>query len=238
MWSSWSTRWTRWRGYSSASERPTSERDVTAASSSSGWRSTRRAARAPVYPDAPATRTRLATQLGPQLVAQPRHDLLAQPCDLVVGQRAVVGRELEVQRERDALVVELVAVEDAHRTQQRAARLAHSAHDVGRGHRGVDDHGEVLAHGREARDVAVLDALGDQREHRPELELEGRDALEVPVLGDERVQLAEPPDLGAAGPHDAGAPRVQEGPRAVRGVPVDGHRPEHRAGHRPGGGTH
>ena len=75
-------------------------------------------------------------------------------------------------KEHEALA-HRVAVEDAHRPQRPAARLAHGAHDVGGRHVGAHEHRQVLAHGREARDVLVLHRLGDEREHGVEFELEG-----------------------------------------------------------------
>src|SRR5918995_1747091 len=102
---------TRVRGWTSSSREPASERAVTCASSNHGWRCTSIAAIAPAYPLAPSTAT-LGTQLAPDLVAQRGDDLLASLGDLLVGERAVGGAELEPHRQRDAALADLRAVVD------------------------------------------------------------------------------------------------------------------------------
>src|SRR5215218_7868344 len=117
---------TRVRGCTSSSRAPASERAVTCASSKDGWRWTSIAAIAPAYPLAPSTAT-LGTQLAPDLVAQRREDLLAPLGDLLVGERAVGGAELEPHRERGAALADLraaVHVEHLRAAQERSPGAA------------------------------------------------------------------------------------------------------------------
>src|SRR3954447_16456778 len=115
--------------------RPTSLRAVTIVSSRRGWRWTSAAHSAPAKPAAPRTATRVsATQVPAQLLLQSALDRRTARGDVLVGQRAVVGPELQPQRERLVVGSDLLAavdVEDAHVPQQAAAALAHDALDLG-----------------------------------------------------------------------------------------------------------
>src|SRR3712207_1309144 len=123
--------------------RPTSLRAVTIVSSSRGWRCTSDAHSAPANPAAPSTATRLGTQPPPDLAPEPRLDRGAAPGDVLIGQRPVVGAELEPQCERLVPGADLLApvdVEDPDPAQQVAGRRAHDLLDRGRGHDVGDDH--------------------------------------------------------------------------------------------------
>src|SRR5687767_10008576 len=109
-----------------SSRRPASLRAVTIVSSRRGWRWTSDAQSAPAKPAAPSTATRVsATQLPPDLFRERLLDSGAARGHVVVGQRPVVGAELESQRERLVSLADLLAavdVEDARGSQQVPAR--------------------------------------------------------------------------------------------------------------------
>src|SRR3954451_24130207 len=139
---------TRWRGWSSSRRAPTSERALTAASSRLGWFQTSLAARAPVRPEAPATSTRVfsLTKQPPDLHDR-RLDQHPDRGDLLIGQRAVRGAELEGEGDGLPALADLFAVEeveDGGRAEQVATGLEHGcSHSLGAEVLGNDDR-EVL----------------------------------------------------------------------------------------------
>src|SRR5215207_2212607 len=165
---------TRVRGWTSSSRSPASDRAVTCASSKDGWRCTSIAAIAPAYPLAPSTAT-LGTQLAPDLVAQRGDDLLAPLGDLLVGERAVGGAELQPDGERRAALADLraaVDVEHLGAAQERAAGAPdHLQHARGR-HAVADDDREVLPDRRERREVLVARHELRRAGERAEVQLE------------------------------------------------------------------
>src|SRR5918994_3041662 len=155
--------------------RPASLRAVTMVRSRRGWRWTSDAHSAPAKPAAPSTATRvsgrdsplLTTELPADLGLELRLDRLTPRGDVLVGQRAVVGPELEPQRERLAVLAHLLAavdVEHPHVAQERPAALADDPLDLGREDILGDDDRDVLEQRREAHQV-----LG-QRRSRVELD--------------------------------------------------------------------
>src|SRR5580698_1640070 len=79
-----------------------SDRDVIAVSSKAGWRCSSRALSAPAYPAAPNTATLGVTDPPLQLLGQRRGDLAPPGGDLLIGQGAVGGPEVQPQRQRHA----------------------------------------------------------------------------------------------------------------------------------------
>src|SRR5215216_167768 len=148
---------TRVRGWTSSSRSPASDRAVTCASSKNGWRCTSIAAIAPAYPLAPSTAT-LATQLAPDLVAQRGDDLLAPLRDLLVGERAVGGAELQPDGERGAALADLrpaVDVEHLRVAQQCAAGAPDHVEHARGGHTVGDHDRQVLADRRERGQILI-----------------------------------------------------------------------------------
>src|SRR4051812_13025231 len=183
------------------------------------------AARAPVYPEAPATSTRAAgvpsrgcglrslTQRSPDLL-QLRLDRLAALGDLLVGEGSIAGAELEVEREALAPLAELLAlveIEDLSRAQQPAAAGHHRRPHLGSRRLGRQHDREILVDGGESGDVlvALLADAGGAEQWR-QVEFEGDGGVEVPAATGQRVHLAEPAGGGAAGRDDSRAARVQE----------------------------
>src|SRR4051794_12409201 len=115
--------------------RPTSLRAVTIVRARRGWRWTSAAHSAPAKPAAPRTATRVsATEVASDLGLQRLLDSGAPLGDVLVGERAVVGPELEPQRQRLVVAADLLAavdVEDPHAAQQVAPALADHALDLG-----------------------------------------------------------------------------------------------------------
>src|SRR5665811_2367804 len=129
-----------------------------------GWRQTIWAASAPVKPEAPATKT-LAFSLtwGSSYLLERGDDRVALRRDLLVGEGAVGGAELEPQGEALAPLPDLLAlveVEDLGLAQQPAAAGQHGLANL-RGRDVARDHdGEGRRGGLRGRDDLPLGAPG------------------------------------------------------------------------------
>ena len=224
---------------------------MTAASSKPGWRHSRCAASAPAKPVAPATITRgepakpaatgapaarawrcgSATQLTPQL-AERRDDPLARGRDVLVGERAL-GRSGTTAPAPASACPRRPARRCRRRTRSRrrasprrprarrsstsAAAIA-SGSDTARSWRseGTDANGRKAAHRRGGGgELAEVD-----REHGG--------ALEVPLRGDERVQLAEEAEPDVSDPSAPTASTAALRPGCRNGHAPRLHRPSRR----------
>src|SRR6476469_7851609 len=152
-----------------SSRLPASPREVIATSSSFGWRQTICAARAPAKPEAPATSTRAvgspssgcasrsATQRPPDL-SQRGLDRGARLADLVVGEGAIGGAELQPQGQALATLADLHCFVEGEAIGGRTP-LSPAGKDrlapVIRHHSCGHDHGQVLVAGATTGPVLV-----------------------------------------------------------------------------------
>src|SRR5207244_12719677 len=111
-----------------------------------------------------------------------------------VGEGPLWGSELEregqiLATDRDRLALE--RVEEEHRVQQLAALLEDRVANFARRSRGGNDEGEVAAHRREARDLAIRRDRGPGCSEGGGVELEdGHSSGEAERPGGPRVELA------------------------------------------------
>src|SRR5260221_1403097 len=180
-----------------------------------GWRQTICAARAPVKPEAPATRT-LAFSLTkrPSNLAQLSRDRLAPDGDLFVGEGAVRRPELEPQGKALAVLTQLlsiVEIEDLGGPQQLTAPGENRATHLRRRHIVGHDDGEILEPSRKG--CYVLEGLlaggGGIDQHR-QSGFKADRGVQVPLAADERVQLADPARVRPVDEHLRAAAWMQE----------------------------
>src|SRR4029077_9591763 len=151
----------------------------------------------------------------PSYAVQLRSDRLALCGNLLVGEGAVAGSELEPQSEALAALAHLltfIEVEHIAAPQQLAApghdRIAYLCRRGAAGH----DRSQVLPHGRKGGHVLEdLLAGGGCIDQRRQIHFEADRRLQVPLATDERVQLADPAGIGLADHDLRRAPPVPEG---------------------------
>src|SRR4051794_18758779 len=171
------------------------------------------AASAPAKPAAPTTATLwLGTQPPPDL-AQRRLDGGPPRGHLLVGERAVGSAELEAKGQGAVALSHLLAGVDVEHT--RASEQLTAAGADGRLHRGGAQaergyHGDVLEHRRVGHHVLEGRDVTRGLIERIHVQLEHRGTLQVPRAGNQRMQLADPPDVRSPGYDPPAAPRVKE----------------------------
>src|SRR5262245_56983053 len=164
----------------------------------------------------PSSRRELA-ELPAEPAFERAHDAIDRRGDLLVRERAV--RALEDEPEGEALAAlrdagTLIAIEELGAREMGAAGLADRGEELAGRELGGDDHGEVAAHERVARHLAVAGPLRRDVAKRPEIDLEQR-ARRLDLEGRRhlRVDLSEGADHPTSDPELGRRPGMEVGRR-------------------------